>query len=222
MQEPSTAATVQEIQAALAANDERSTDGFRRVRRQFSRQLKDQPPDFILPVAESLIALGPWLYRWFAYELIHFHRPTLRTLDAPALERLGAGMDDWKVTDTFAPFLAGVAWREGQIADEVVHRWARSEDRWWRRTALVCTIALNTKARGGFGDSRRTLEVCRLLVSDRDDMVVKGLSWALRALVPWDSAAVEAFLTQYEDVLAARVKREVRNKLRTGLKNPRS
>jgi 3-methyladenine DNA glycosylase AlkD len=52
-------------------------------------------------------------------------------------------------------------------------------------------------------------------------MVVKALSWALRVLVVHDAEAVEAFLGENEDRLAARVKREVRNKLTTGLKNPR-
>jgi 3-methyladenine DNA glycosylase AlkD len=51
-------------------------------------------------------------------------------------------------------------------------------------------------------------------------MVVKALSWALRALVPHDPEAVSEFLEANEDILAARVKREVRNKLTTGLKNP--
>ena len=60
-----------------------------------------------------------------------------------------------------------------------------------------------------------------MLVPDYDDMVVKGLSWALRELVPWDREAVARFLEEHDGVLAARVKREVRNKLETGLKNPR-
>ncbi|MDH3368103.1 MAG: DNA alkylation repair protein, partial [Gemmatimonadota bacterium] len=55
-----------------------------------------------------------------------------------------------------------------------------------------------------------------------DDMVVKAMSWALRELIPVDHRAVERFLRKHDDVLAARVKREVRNKLTTGLKNPRS
>ena len=48
------------------------------------------------------------------------------------------------------------------------------------------------------------------------------MSWALRELVPWDKQAVEGFLEEHDGVLVARVKREVRNKLETGLKNPRS
>ncbi len=77
------------------------------------------------------------------------------------------------------------------------------------------------RSHGGSGDVDRTLGVCGLLVADHDDMVVKAMSWALRALVIHDADAVDEFLTEHESVLAARVKREVRNKLTTGLKNPR-
>ena len=59
-----------------------------------------------------------------------------------------------------------------------------------------------------------------MLADDGDDMVIKGLSWALRSLVVHDPEAVHDFLHHYDDVLAARVKREVTNKLETGLKNP--
>jgi 3-methyladenine DNA glycosylase AlkD len=107
------------------------------------------------------------------------------------------------------------------VPNELIHDWAHSKDRWWRRAALVSTVALNVEARGGTGDVPRTLQVCRLLVGDRDDMVVKASSWALRALVEHDPKAVREFLAEHESILAARVKREVRNKLTTGLKNPR-
>lgn len=60
-----------------------------------------------------------------------------------------------------------------------------------------------------------------MLVSDHEDMVAKAMSWALRVLVVHDPTAVRKFLKKYEQELAARVKREVRNKLKTGLKNPK-
>ena len=47
-------------------------------------------------------------------------------------------------------------------------------------------------------------------------MVVMAERWAGRALAPWDPAAVMAFLDRHDVRLAARVKREVGNKLRTG------
>jgi 3-methyladenine DNA glycosylase AlkD len=52
-------------------------------------------------------------------------------------------------------------------------------------------------------------------------MVVKGMSWALRELAKRDPAAVEGFLREQAGALAARVVREVRNKLTTGRKNPK-
>ena len=121
----------------------------------------------------------------------------------------------------FAVYLAGPAWQEGQISGAAIRRWTKSHDRWWRREALVATVPLNTKTHGGAGDAQRTLAICRLLVSDRDEMVVKAMSWALRALAKHDRKAVKAFLREHRELLAPRIAREVRNKLDTGLKNPR-
>jgi 3-methyladenine DNA glycosylase AlkD len=123
--------------------------------------------------------------------------------------------------DCFACIVAGPVWREQQVADSLIQRWAHSEDRWWRRAAVVSTVPLNNKARGGCGDARRTLAVCRLVVADRDDLVVKALSWALRELAKREPKIVGRFLHTHRTVLAGRVVREVNCKLRTGLKNSR-
>jgi 3-methyladenine DNA glycosylase AlkD len=85
-------------------------------------------------------------------------------------------------------------------------------------------VPLNNRARGATspaGDAIRTLVVCRALAADRADMVVKALSWALRELARRDPQAVKAFMAEQGEALAPRVRREVGNKLRTGLKNPR-
>jgi len=82
-------------------------------------------------------------------------------------------------------------------------------------------VAFNVRSQGGKGDTERTLVICHKLVSDHEDMVVKGLSWALRELVFFDRQSVETFLQEYDAVLAGRVKREVGSKLRTGLKYKR-
>ena len=129
-------------------------------------------------------------------------------------------MSSWGEVDLFGYYLSGPAWRAGQIADAQIHRWARSPDRWWRRAALVSTVPLNNKTRGGQGDASRTLAVCRLLTHDRDDMVVKALSWALRELAKREPTIVQRFITRHREALPARVVREVANKLRTGKKNP--
>ncbi len=178
------------------------------------------PDEDALELTTRLFMKNEWNNISTSVHIIEKH-PTVRTgINWEYLEPLGNRMDSWGLVDAFAE-LAGPAWRSGQVSDERVMSWTRSENRWWRRAALVCTVFLNRKARGGEGDTPRTLAVCETLAGDRDDMVVKGMSWALRDLSKRDRAAVEKFLEEHEGELAARVKREVRNKLTTGVKNPR-
>ncbi len=197
-----------------------TTEAIRKVRQGFSRRLAEAPAQLVVALALQLVRRAA-VPRFVGYELILYHRRALRSLKAKSLEDLGAGNNSWAEVDAFACYLAGPAWREGQVSDALIRRWASSSDRWWRRTAAASTIALNNKARGGKGDTVRTLMVCEMLVADRDDMVVKALSWALRELSKRDLESVRSFLRKHENVLAARVVREVNNKLKTGLKNPR-
>jgi 3-methyladenine DNA glycosylase AlkD len=208
-----------EIDAALQALPVRNAPNQRGVRRTYSRQLKEATPELVLDVARELIR--NYGYRGLPYELIRYHRAAFRNVGEAELEELGQGINSWGAVDCFARILSGPAWLRGQVSDELIHRWAHSKDRWWRRAALVSTVALNVRSQGGMGDLDRTLIVCRFLVDDRDDMVVKAMSWALRELVVHDPDGVRGFLNEHEDRLAARVKREVTNKLTTGLKNPR-
>jgi 3-methyladenine DNA glycosylase AlkD len=197
----------------------RNAETMRAVRRRFSHALREASGAFVLDLARALREHHG--YRWLGYELIRYHRAAFQSMGEAELEEFGQGIDSWGSVDSFARTLSGPAWLRGQVTDDLIHRWARTEDLWWRRAALVSTVALNVRSRGGMGDVPRTLAVCRLLVTDGEDMVVKAMSWALRELVVHDPDAVRAFLDEYEAVLAARVKREVRNKLETGLKNPR-
>jgi 3-methyladenine DNA glycosylase AlkD len=210
-----------EITASLRDLGSLKTESLRAIRREFSERIKTAAPQAVVQLAVRLLDHSTTVPRLVAYELVHYHHEALTSLRAKELEQLERGIDDWGAVDTFACYLSGPAWREGQVPDKLIHRWARSKDRWWRRAALVSTVPLNNKARGGRGDAQRTLEVCRLLMDDRDDMVVKAMSWALRELAKRDPKAVRWFLAEHEDALAARVVREVRNKLSTGLKNPR-
>jgi 3-methyladenine DNA glycosylase AlkD len=211
------AALADEIDRRIQALPDQSTAPVRRVRREYSQRLRGASAADVLAVAEALVGRQ----RWAAYEL-HYHHPSrLATLDVATVERLGQGIDGWDAVDAFARYVSGPAWRLGRISDDDVRRWAASPDRSWRRAALVSTVPLNLRAAGGSGDAARTLDICARLVADRDDTIVKALSWALRELSYWDPQAVRDFMAAHDSELAARVKREVRHKLATGLKNPR-
>lgn len=208
-----------EISLRLLKLPTHNTKSIRKLRSEFSRRLVNASPRFVVALALELIRSAA-VPRFVAYELVLHHPAAIGSLNRKSLQELGQGISDWGTVDAFACYLAGLAWREAQVSDGLIERWASSRDRWWRRAALVSTVPLNNKARGGQGDTGKTLKICKILIEDRDDMVVKALSWALRELSKRDAKSVRDFLEKNRGELAARVVREVTNKLKTGLKNP--
>jgi len=182
-------------------------------------EIKPWPPEKLIQFAKELIETRIFECNQVAFELLWINKTALRLLNLKDLVELGQNMDNWATTDTFSVLLSGWAWRENQISDTDVLNWLKSNNRWWRRTAVVSTVPLNLRARGGTGDAKRTLLICEKVVDDRDDMIVKALSWALRELSKSDKPAVEFFMKKYDDKLANRVRKEVYTKLETGRKN---
>ncbi len=207
--------TLEEIAALKVCN----TPALRGVRRGLSAKLKKAATEDVKAVALRLMKAGR---RWMGCEIINQNKAALESLTIEEVELMGQGIASWEEVDSFGVLLSGAAWQRGRISDADVKRWAQSGDLWWRRAALVSTVPLNMKSRGGKGDPKRTFAIAEILVADHEDMIVKAMSWAVRELVPWDAKAVRGFLAEHDDMLASRVKREVRNKLKTGLKNPRT
>jgi 3-methyladenine DNA glycosylase AlkD len=219
---PSAPELARAIRRELGQLEIANTPALRAVRRRYSQLLAKEPAELVLRTARELLKAGDFAGRMLAYELLGAHRGGLDLMNDELIEALSRGLGDWGSVDLFGVTLAGPAWREGKISDRKILSWAKSNDRWQRRLSLVATVRLNSKVGGGQGDPRRTLRIARLHVADRDDMVVKALSWALRELAQREPAEVRAFLREQSDRLAARVRREVTNKLSTGLKNPKT
>jgi 3-methyladenine DNA glycosylase AlkD len=192
---------------------------IRAIARGLRAELRKAPPSEVIALARALVATEIFEARAVAYELLDRRADALAALGARGVAALGTGNDNWGSVDHYATIVAGPAWRAGILGDADLARWARSRDRWWRRTALVATVALNKKARGGTGDAPRTLAVCELLSADHDDMVVKAMSWALRSLGEREPKLVARWVAAH-GCLHPRIVREVRSKLTTGRKIP--
>jgi len=154
-----------------------------------------------------------------AFEFLWKNKKALQALTVEEILLLGKSLDNWVSVDMYCMCITGFSWRTGKLQDEIIVQWARDESRWIRRSALVSTVPLNLRARGGKGDVERTLTICSILINDYDDMIVKAMSWALRELSKSDSQAVIEFMEKNQDKLHSKVRREVGTKLRTGKKN---
>jgi 3-methyladenine DNA glycosylase AlkD len=213
------ASLAEEIHSRLSQLAVPNAVSFRVIRREISHRIANASPQSVVQLALHLLTIPSDLMRAFAYEMVSQHRLAFEQLTADDLLKFGEGIHSWSTVDCFAIYLSGPLWARGTISDKAVQEWARSQDRWWRRAALVSTVALS---RGGDAqDFIRVARICTLLVEDRDDMVVKALSWALREGAKKHPDQVRSFLAEHQEALAARVIREVNNKLTTGLKTPR-
>jgi len=210
-----------EIAREIAALPARDTASVRAVRKCWSQSLKASSAEDVLAIARAVEAEAAQTGKWVAYELIRFHPAAFAAVREDDIAGYAGRLASWYAVDAFGTILVGPLWARGRLSDGFVEAWTKSEDRWLRRSALVATVGLNARVPGGAGDAARTLAICRRLAADRDDIVEKAMSWALRFLSQRDRPAVEGFMVEMDGKLAARIVREVRNKLRTGLKTPR-
>jgi 3-methyladenine DNA glycosylase AlkD len=191
----------------------------RKVVNEARKRMKESGREEKLDLVQALVDSEIFECQQVAYELISKDKKLNSSLNLGDLLSLRKGLDNWVSVDTYSGYLSGIAWREGRVSDDDIMEWARSPDRWIRRTALVSTLGLNQKARGGTGDTKRTLMVCDMLKGDHDEFIVKAMSWALRELSKTDHDSVRSYLEENGEILHKKVIREVRMKLETGRKN---
>jgi 3-methyladenine DNA glycosylase AlkD len=194
-----------------------TTPILRARRRDISRTLRDTPAADVLRLARQAEGQLPQEHKWVAYELIRFHPGAFAAIGVAEIEDFAARTASWFAVDGLGTILTGALWAKGQLPDALFDAWSGSKNRWLRRSALVATVGRNAVR----PDPERTFALCLRLADDRDDMVEKAVSWALRWLAQKDRAVVEAFWAAQADRFRPRVRREVSHKLSTGRKTPR-
>ncbi|MBX3119159.1 MAG: DNA alkylation repair protein [Fimbriimonadaceae bacterium] len=215
-------AKLPEIVERIEDRKARQTGALRSIMREVLEEVKQESGREVLELANALQRVEGYRYRLISNELVARHKAAFALLNQVELERLGEGLASWWDVDVFACELTGPAWLKGQISDQTVEAWARLQDVWWRRTSLVSTIKLSRATAKHPEFIEKTIYICELHVDDREDTIIKALSWALRELAKKNPAVVQDFTEKHNTRLAARVKREVSNKLTTGVKNPRN
>ena len=157
--------------------------------------------------------------RALAMELLRQYRRAILHLTWNHFDRWRYKVDNWGLTDLLgtkilAPWLqADPVQRLGHLEELV-----SADHLWSRRLALVATVPIN-RSDPARAIPERTLALIDRVKAERDPMITKAISWALRELSKTHPARVAAYVEANRNALAAHVVREVNNKLQTGLKS---
>ncbi len=189
------------------------------VMKELKSLTKNESDAYKIDLCKRLTNTNIFECQFVAFEYISCQKKLIEKLSMQDIDELSINMDNWVSVDTFSVGILGPAWRIGIVPTEYIYHLYKSNDHWKRRMAIVATVGLNLKSRGGTGDPKKTIEICELAVKDSHEMVIKALSWALRELSKSDAEVVREFLHEHEKQLHKRIIREVNHKLETGLKN---
>ncbi|MDF1574872.1 MAG: DNA alkylation repair protein [Bacteroidales bacterium] len=192
---------------------------IRQVLKEIRRKYSSWCAEEWIAFCKSLVATGVFECQVLAFETHGRDKSLLDALEYQDLEALGRNLDNWASVDHYTVGIFGVLWGRGVVQDHHIEALLESKNFWERRMAVVSSVPLNLKSRGGKGDTPRTISVCERVVDDHHDMIQKALSWVLRELSKRDRDAVSSFLERNEKRLANRVLREVNHKLDFGTKN---
>jgi 3-methyladenine DNA glycosylase AlkD len=109
-----------------------------------------------------------------------------------------AQINNWDLVDASAEYVMGPWWRTlGPAGRRTRLSLVRSESLWERRIAVLSTFH-DIKV----GDSGAALEVCTLLLGDREDLIHKATGWMLREVGKRvDRADLLGFLDEHAAVM---------------------
>ena len=125
-------------------------------------------------LAQSLKALGPSDFTYLDEHLNHFH--------------------SWSDTDDFCVHvLQPLLWRYPDQTLALLRDWNRSANQWKRRASVVGFVR-KVGATGKF--TNPALELCEYLLDDPEDLVQKGVGWALKDLMRGDKARVLEYVKE--------------------------
>lgn len=191
------------------------TPASRSLARTWFREHPGWPAEATLALAASLWSGHSRDERALALEILCLHPDLVDGLDRSRLDRWRSDVDNWGICDflgfaILGRWLLAVPGRRSYL-DELIE----DSDLWSRRLALVATVRLNRED-DAYADI--TLRLVDRVVDEREPMITKAVSWALREMIRRHPDRVADYLDRRGDRLAAIARREVRNKLRTGRK----
>ena len=99
-------------------------------------------------------------------------------------------INNWNLVDVTCPHVTGK-----HLIDKdrtILYKWAKSEDLWAKRIAMVSTFSFIRK-----NDLEDTFKIAEILLHDEHDLIHKAVGWMLREAGKRDLKREETFLKKY-------------------------
>jgi 3-methyladenine DNA glycosylase AlkD len=109
--------------------------------------------------------------------------------------RHSARVNNWDLVDTSAPYITGEHLRAR--GRDVLYTLARSPIVWKRRIAIVSTLTFIR-----YGETEDTFRIAAILLSDKHDLIQKGVGWALRETGKLSRSALISFIQKHYQMIS--------------------
>jgi 3-methyladenine DNA glycosylase AlkD len=149
--------------------------------RQMVRAFKDQNSTIervpLVRLAETLWRRRLFETRMMAVLLLETFASRLQPTDIELLERLIRESKTWALVDELAIVITGPLLQRSPQLARTLDRWARDDDFWLRRAAM---LALLPPLRRGEGDFPRFARYADTMLAEREFFIRKAIGWVLR------------------------------------------
>jgi 3-methyladenine DNA glycosylase AlkD len=150
---------------------------MRQIIRSVKRQHGGLSRSALLALVRILWALPVFERRLMTVLLLEAFQPLLQPADMALLEKMIRQSKTWAFVDELAIVITGPLVERSPDLLRVLDRWARDDDFWLRRSAM---LALLRPLRRGNGDFRRFARYAERMLEEREFFIRKSIGWILR------------------------------------------
>jgi len=100
-------------------------------------------------------------------------------------------VNNWDLVDYSTPHIIGDYLFNHQDKLSLLYDWAKSDNLWERRIAIMATFTFIKQA-----EFSPTLRIGKLLLNNQEDLIHKALGWMLREIYKKDAKTCKAFLRE--------------------------
>ncbi|HSJ72516.1 MAG TPA: DNA alkylation repair protein [Acidimicrobiia bacterium] len=148
-----------------------------RIVRSWLASLDDISHDDIVALVEELWSIPVHERRGAGVYVLELRLDRLQPRDIVLVERLLREARTWAIVDELAASVAGPLLDRHPDADALLDRWARDDDFWIRRAALLAHLLA---LRAGGGDFDRFTRYADAMLEEKEFFIRKAIGWILR------------------------------------------